>query len=105
MKKILFVFGLVALAAACTPKIVEVIDEPEPEVTVVTPDPNAMSADALTGKELFATKCTKCHEAKPIKVHTKEQWVGILANMIPKAKLDEVKGAQVTAYVNWELNQ
>ena len=103
MKKFLFVFGIVALGVACTPKVVEILDTQEPVVVVDTPDPNALSASGIEGKQVYAKKCTMCHEAKVIDNYTEEQWSGILPNMIGKAKLDETKAMQVSEFVAWEL--
>lgn len=61
----------------------------------------ASAADIEAGRQIYtAGKCTKCHEAKPVDHWTAEQWKPILKSMIPKAKLDSVQRAQVTAYVN-----
>ncbi|NCT75858.1 MAG: hypothetical protein GXC78_15070 [Chitinophagaceae bacterium] len=61
----------------------------------------AGAADIEAGKQIYTVgKCTKCHEAKPVDNWTAEQWKPILKSMIPKAKLDSLQRAQVTAYVN-----
>lgn len=100
MKKLLFAFGITALAIACSPKTVEPITDVDP----VEEKDNSMAAiDA--GKSVYQSKCTKCHEAKTISNFTKEQWDGILPAMISKAKLDSETASQVSKYVYWSLEQ
>ena len=101
MKKIvaLSVFCLI-IAAACHKKAVPTTTQTDPTPPAT---PTVAVADAATleaGKTVYTTKCAKCHPAKVVENYTAEKWVGILAAMIPKAKLDETESAQVTAYVN-----
>lgn len=58
-------------------------------------------ADATAGQTIYDAggKCAKCHKPKDVSSFTAEKWVGILKNMVPKAKLDETETKQVTAYV------
>ena len=98
MKKVLVLSVLIVfIAAACHKKAAP--------TTAVPADPNAATAAAPdpamveAGKNVYATKCTKCHAAKVVENYTAERWTGILKSMIPKAKLDDTESAQVTAFV------
>jgi cytochrome c2 len=91
MKKVLVLSVMIVfIAAACHKKAAPTAAVP------AAPDPALVEA----GKTVYATKCTKCHAAKVVENYTAEKWVGILASMIPKAKLDDTEAAQVTAFVN-----
>jgi hypothetical protein len=93
MKKVLVLSVLIVfIAAACHKKAAPTTAVP----AAAAPDAALVEA----GKNVYATKCTKCHAAKVVENYTAEKWVGILAAMIPKAKLDDTETAQVTAFVN-----
>ncbi|MEJ0102912.1 MAG: hypothetical protein WDO19_10290 [Bacteroidota bacterium] len=100
MKKILALsVFIVIIATACHKKAV-----PAATQAASAPAPSAVAAadPALieAGKNIYTTKCAKCHPAKVVENYTADRWVGILKSMIPKAKLDDTEAAQVTAYVN-----
>jgi mono/diheme cytochrome c family protein len=52
---------------------------------------------------LYTNNCGKCHDLPVISEHSIERWNKVLPPMIKKSKLDEAQGANVTAYVNWQL--
>ncbi|RYG44676.1 MAG: hypothetical protein EOO01_19055 [Chitinophagaceae bacterium] len=62
-------------------------------------EPVVSAADLEAGHAVYTTKCSKCHATKPVDKWTVEGWQPILKAMIPKARLDSVQSAQVTAYV------
>jgi len=62
-------------------------------------EPVVSAADLEAGHTIYTTRCAKCHAAKPVEKWTVEGWQPILKAMIPKARLDSVQAAQVTAYV------
>nr|MBP7558311.1 hypothetical protein [Chitinophagaceae bacterium] len=100
---LVFISVLLTTIPAChrksTPQITDRTDIPARPVTATTSV--ASAADIEAGKQIYTVgKCTKCHEAKPVDRWTAEQWKPILKSMIPKAKLDSIQRAQVTAYVN-----
>src|SRR5689334_8292646 len=104
MKK-LIVAGMVMailVVAACHKKAVPTVadrtEQPSPPSKPAVAA--ATEADLAAGKTIYETKCTKCHPAKPVDTFTPERWTGILKAMVPKARLDSVQTAQVTAYVN-----
>ncbi|TMI82497.1 MAG: hypothetical protein E6H10_09580 [Bacteroidetes bacterium] len=58
-------------------------------------DVNLMAA----GKNVYETKCIRCHAMKPLAAFTDPRWEAILKIMVPKANLTQVETQQVTAYV------
>ncbi len=63
---------------------------------------DALSADAVHGKEIYTAKCGKCHPAFDVKSKPVDRWKQVLEPMIKdKAKLSEADGKLVSAYV-WE---
>ncbi|MEO6612598.1 MAG: cytochrome c [Chitinophagaceae bacterium] len=86
--------------------------EPEKKEPVKVPDvapvqpiqpsmptiPNKPS-DEESGKNLYTSKCGKCHALKNTAAYTYDQWEGILKSMIPNAKLTADEETQVVAYI------
>lgn len=70
----------------------------------IAPDENGMiKADIGEGKVIFMRDCTRCHELKEVESFTTTQWSNILPRMIIQAQLNDTESRQVTAYVEWEL--
>jgi cytochrome c5 len=104
MKKImlLFIAGPLIIAS-CHKKAVPAITErkefPEP------PKPGQAMADPGTpefiaaGKILYEGKCNRCHDLRAPDVYSPERWTSILKLMIPRARISDDQGKQVTAYV------
>ena len=98
MKKIISALSvLAAIAFACTPKA-------SPAVTEATiPSEATVSKNATTieaGHTIFSTKCTRCHNEKPIQKWTYEKLRPVLGSMVKKAKLNTTEISQVAAYVH-----
>jgi uncharacterized membrane protein len=93
---------VILVIAACHKKAVPTVadrtEQPPPPLKPV--GGVATEADLTAGKTIYETKCTRCHAAKPVDTYTPERWTGILKSMVPKARLDSMQTAQVTAYVN-----
>ena len=98
MKRIRIAFTAFGFLAACAPKVTETITDKDNSGSVA-----AMSATATKGKSLYSKKCSKCHDLKVIDNYSKESWSKILPNMASKAELTQEERDQVTAYINWEL--
>lgn len=104
MKKIVIAFAAFGLFAACQPKTTEVVQEVKKveevkESTMLRPGTDT----EMAGMALFTNNCGKCHDLPVISDHSKERWNKVLPPMIKEAKLDAAQGANVTAYVNWQL--
>lgn len=69
----------------------------------VSKDAGLMSKDVGEGKVIYMRDCTRCHEQKKVEEYTSAQWSNILPRMVIKAQLNETESRQVTAYVEWEM--
>ena len=59
------------------------------------------SPEVIAGKEIYTSKCTRCHGPKPVDNWTVAEWVPIIDRMAPKARLEATEKSNVTAYVNF----
>lgn len=90
-----------------TPAATTPVESPESEKASQEPVKPVVSAEAdlssaaiaAKGKIVYETKCGRCHALKTTTAYTSERWDGILASMIPKAKLNDEETKQVTVYV------
>lgn len=91
----------ILVAVACHKKTVPTVTTrtEQPPPPPMAPAPVLTEVDVAAGKTIYETKCTRCHAAKPVENYTSERWTGILKSMVPKAKLDSMQAAQVTAFV------
>jgi cytochrome c5 len=104
MKKIVIAFAALALFAACQPKTTQVIEEVKKVEEVKESKMLRPGTDTeMDGMALYTNNCGKCHDLPVIGEHSKERWDKVLPPMIKEAKLDAAQGANVTAYVNWQL--
>ncbi|MEJ7611898.1 MAG: cytochrome c [Ferruginibacter sp.] len=55
----------------------------------------------VAGKQIYTTKCARCHGLKNVEEWTVQEWIPILDRMAPKAGLDASEKANVAAYVNF----
>jgi hypothetical protein len=76
-----------------------------PEVAPVQPAqpagpsiPNKPSEEE-SGKNVYTSKCGKCHALKNTAAYTYDQWEGILKSMVPRARLTGDEETQVVAYI------
>ncbi len=90
--------GLGFILFSCAPKTTEAVTA-EPVENTESGGNMIMNDDLSQGERIFQNDCTRCHGAKPIDSHTKQQWTNILNRMTKKAQLDETDAALVTAYV------
>ena len=51
------------------------------------------------GRELYVTKCARCHSAEPVTRYSAQEWREIVPDMAQKAKLNSADEAAVDAYV------
>jgi cytochrome c5 len=104
MKKVFIAFAALGFFAACQPKTAEIVEEVKKveEVKVSTMLRPGTDAE-MAGMALYTNNCGKCHDLPVISEHSIERWNKVLPPMIKKSKLDEAQGANVTAYVNWQL--
>jgi len=103
MKKIIIAFAALGLFAACQPKTAEVVEVKKVEEVKETKMLREGTEAEMAGMALYTNNCGKCHDLPVISDHSKERWNKVLPPMIKEAKLDAAQGANVTAYVNWQL--
>lgn len=91
----------IALAVfACSRKTIPAADNGAAAAKAEADKAAAAQAETIaSGKTVYTTRCGRCHGLKNTEAYTPQQWEGILKSMIPKAKLNETEGQQVTAYV------
>lgn len=106
MKAFLFILIAATVMFGCAKKITS--SEPAAVNTVKPPAevPKEVakkmeSPEVTAGKEIYTTKCSRCHGAKKVDDFTLQQWIPIMDRMAPKARLDATEKANVTAYVNF----
>ena len=92
-------FAIIACNKKAVPVITErKVDPPKIAVSVYPPNP-AIAADTAMGKEVFVTRCGRCHELPKPAQFTFNSWDGILTSMVPRAKLNAEQSAHITAYI------
>lgn len=72
------------------------IEQIAPPVAVLSAKP---SGSLQLGRELYITKCAKCHAPEPILKYTVAEWTAIVADMAEETKLTEHETAAVRDYV------
>src|SRR5438270_2976106 len=108
MKKIILFISIVTLVA-CKPKAVASKSTPsaapstEPtEVQLAAAKekfPDATMDVLKKGHSIYYGACTRCHGAKSIDKRGEAEWVSILDDMAPKAKLTDVEKDAVWKYI------
>ncbi len=101
----LFLIGFIIFFAiiACNKKAVPVIterkvDPPKIVVSVYPPNP-AIAPDTAIGKEVFITRCGRCHALPKPAQFNFDRWDDILSAMVPRARLSAEQNAHITAYI------
>ena len=94
----LLVMGI--LVIGCARKSLPVIPSRTTEIDEKkTVDVSNIVADTSRGRVIFTNRCGRCHDLPlPIQYNAK-RWEGILASMIPRAKLNEVQALHIKAYL------
>ena len=93
----LAIFGVIIQACQkkTLPTITTRITEPSKPVTVAVD----VKPDTAIGKNIFMNRCSRCHALPDPVQFTAQRWDGILAIMIPRARLDKEKEIHVTAFI------
>lgn len=61
--------------------------------------PGSTIEELTNGKELFITKCKKCHDLPKPGKYTPDKWAKIMLKMKIKAKLDDANALLVEKYL------
>jgi cytochrome c5 len=77
-----------------------------PTITTRTTEPSRpviavadIKPDIAIGKIIFTNRCGRCHALPEPVQFTAQRWDGILARMIPRARLDKEQEIHVTAFI------
>lgn len=100
MKKVISISILSLIIFACSHKTTTVT---KTETTEPSPKVSAEAAASVTlaqKGELYAASCVRCHKLVEPSKFTKEEWVGWLDKMAPKAKITPEQKAQIYDYVS-----
>lgn len=80
MKKLFILpIALLLFGLSCSPKTIA----PTKETPIET--------NLVQGKQIFENSCAKCHDLPKPTEHTADEWVGLMNEMAPKAKLTDVE--------------
>jgi hypothetical protein len=85
---------LILTFASCTTKLYT------PSDANVNKRETASLTELQQGKEIFSTKCGRCHKLPNPEKHQPEEWTNILGKMAPKAHLTAEQKALVFKYVS-----
>lgn len=85
--------GLVALLAGC-----QSLDQIAPPVSALGV-PAAQATRIAEGRDIYVTRCAKCHAPEPVTDFTAAEWTTILADMAEETNLDEQETRAVRDYV------
>jgi mono/diheme cytochrome c family protein len=77
------------------------LDQMAPRVEALPTQARLGSAAQLAqGRDIYITKCAKCHSPEPVRKYPASQWESqILPEMIEETNLSAAEGAAVRAYV------
>lgn len=96
---VIFFFAIIACNKKAVPVITErKVDPPKIAVSVYPPNP-AIAPDTAIGKEVFVTRCGRCHELPKPAQFNFDRWNDILSSMVPRARLTAEQSAHITAYI------
>ena len=70
------------------------LDQIAPPVTAADP-----SGRLHVGRDLYVTRCAKCHAPEPVTDYTKSEWEKIIVEMSEETNLTEPETEAVRAYV------
>lgn len=102
MKKIailIAIAGTSVMMTECSPKKKIASNELSPEAKVAEVKRNYTPAQMEEGKTIWSASCGKCHKLHDGPDHDVAKWEKVLPRMINRAKLNEVDGGKVRAYL------
>lgn len=66
----------------------------------IAPLPTSSSNSTLArGRDIYITKCAKCHSPEPVARYSKTRWHEIMPEMVEETNLNAEDAAAVMAYV------
>ena len=103
MKKLITICTLSLVVFACSHKTTSSTTKTETPAETASPKISAEAAAAVTIEmkgALYAASCVRCHKLVEPSKFTKDEWVGWLDKMAPKAKITAEQKAQIYDYVS-----
>jgi cytochrome c5 len=87
-------------AATSAGKVNAVSETAEGSATATAPAGSSkMDSFTAAGKNIYISKCGRCHALKAITDYSKQQWIPIMDRMAEKAKLSDTEKTEVLVYV------
>ena len=100
MKTIIFILVIFAgIIQACQKKTLPTITTRTSDLSKPVVNTFNVIPDTATGKMIFANRCSRCHALPEPVQFTTQRWEGILARMIPRARLDKEQEIHITAFI------
>ncbi len=102
MKKVLTLSMVSLIVFACSHKTATTVTKNE-DTLAPSPKISAEAAATVTMDQksaLYAASCVRCHKLVSPAKFTKEEWVGWLDKMAPKAKITPEQKSQIYDYVS-----
>ena len=96
---VLLFITIIACNKKAVPVITERKNEPPKKAVTVYPPPGTIAPDTVEGKVIFMARCGRCHGLPEPNLYTSKRWDGILASMLPKARINGEPAVHVTAYL------
>lgn len=77
------------------------LEQAAPPVALLTPAAiNHNLASVSLGRDIYVTRCAKCHSVEPVTKYSREKWMqDILPDMAEETKLTATETAAVKAYI------
>ena len=93
---------LAALVAACAGLLCgacQSLEQVAPPVAALPLRKGVNTSQLDHGRELYVTKCVKCHSAEPVLKYSVAEWEEIVVDMAEETNLSAAETAAVEAYV------
>lgn len=82
------------------------LEQAAPPVALLgLPTTGSKRTDLEKGRDIYITRCAKCHSVEPVKKYTTSEWERIMPVMVEKTKLTPDDNALVCAYVSAVLGR
>lgn len=98
-----FLLLFLLLVGSCYKKAVPVIAERKTELPKKVensyPPRPTVAPDTVAGRQIFVTRCSRCHGLPDVKQFIKERWDNILPLMFPRAGLRNEEALHVRTWV------
>ncbi len=94
LARMLLLFAALAGASCIT------LEEAAPPVAMISSMVNKNTAEISQGRDIYVTRCAKCHSVEPVTKYSREKWVqDILPEMAEETNLSVSEAEAVKAYV------